>query len=53
MMPWWKIGGGPPPWMKQKWASDVRNYHKEEMLRHPDDPAFSNPHRITDLWDWY
>jgi hypothetical protein len=52
-MPWWKIGGGPPHWLKQKWAREVRCYHKEEMLRGPDDPFLSDPRRITDLWDWY
>lgn len=52
-MPWWKIGGGPPHWLKQKWAGEVRCYHKEEMLLDPDDPTLSDPRRITDLWDWY
>ncbi len=32
---------------------EVRSYHKEEMLRNPEDPVLSDPHRITDLWDWY
>ena len=52
-MPWWKIGGGPSHWMKQKWSGEVRSYHKDEMLREPDDPALGKPHRITDAWDWY
>lgn len=52
-MPWWKIGGGPPRWLKQKWAGEVRCYHKEEILRDPDNPFLSDPRRITDLWDWY
>jgi hypothetical protein len=52
-MPWWKVGDGPPRWMKQQWAGEVRSYHKEEMLRNPDDPVLSHPRRIADLWDWY
>ena len=52
-MPWWKISGGPPGWLKQKWSSEVRCYHKAEMLVHPEDPFLSDPRRITDLWDWY
>ncbi len=52
-LPWWKIGDGPPHWLKQKWNSEVRSYHKAEMLLNPDDPSLSNPRRISDLWDWY
>jgi hypothetical protein len=52
-LPWFKFGGGPPAWLKKKWAEEVRNYHKAEMLRNPEDPFLSNPRRITDLWDWY
>lgn len=52
-MPCWKIAGGPPRWLKQKWAGEVRSHHKEEMLRNPEDPILSDPRRISDLWDWY
>jgi hypothetical protein len=52
-MPWWKVNGGPSRWFKQKWASEVRSYHKAEMLRHPEDPFLSDPRRITDLRESY
>ena len=52
-MPWWKLGDFPSHWIKQQWASKVRSYHKQEMLRNPEDPALSQPRKITDPWDWY
>lgn len=52
-MPWWKVRGGPSSWRKKVWAGEVRSYHKQEMLRDPEDPSLTNPRRITDLWHWY
>jgi hypothetical protein len=45
--------GGPGRTQKKLWIREVRNYHKWEMLRFPDDPIFSHPRKITEFWDWY
>lgn len=51
-LPWWKLWTGPPRWMKRLWAGEVRTTHKQEMLRHSEDPVLTHPRRIVDPWDW-
>ena len=52
-LPWWKLADSPTHWVKRQWAREVRNCHKREMLRNPEDPVLGDPRRITDIWDWY
>ena len=52
-MPWRKISDGPPRWLKKQWQGEIRSYHKEEMLRNPEDPFLTSPRRIANLWDWF
>ena len=52
-LPWWKLADCPNHWIKQQWAREVRNCHKQEMRRNPEDPVLTDPRRITDIWDWY
>ncbi len=50
---WCKIYGGPGVKFKRVWVRQVRNYHKREMLRDPEDPVLSKDNRISDNWDWF